>query len=192
LWGRGARDEAIAQFRKAVELKGDSTEAHNNLGVALVQAGRLDEAITNFRMVLQLNPDSAEARNNLGVALVQAGRFAEAIPHFQKVLAANPDNLAVLNHTAWVLATCRDASVRNGAEAVKLAERAVQLSRAQEPAFLDTLAAAYAEAGRFSEAVETARRGLALAAQQNNQPLAEALKARVALYESKAPFRETR
>jgi spermidine synthase len=92
---------------------------------------------------------------------------------------------------AWVLATWPEASVRNGMEAVALAERALRLSGGREPAILDTLAAAYAEAGRFPEAVETARRALTLATQQNQQPLAEALKGRIALYEGRSAFRGT-
>ena len=74
-----------------------------------------------------------------------------------------------MNCLAWVLATCPEASVRNGAEAVELARRAVKLSDGREPAILGTLAAAYAEAGRFPEAVQTARKALELATQQNKQ-----------------------
>jgi Flp pilus assembly protein TadD len=86
-----------------------------------------------------------------------------------------------------VLATNPEASVRNGSEAVELAARAVKLSGAKDPAILDTLAAAYAEAGRFPEAVETARQALTLA----TEPLAAELKARIALYEDKRAFRDT-
>ena len=190
LWGTGARAEAIAEFRRAVELKSDYAEAHNNLGVALVQTGGFAEAVAHFRAVLQVKPDSAEAHNNLGVALLGTGRFAEAAAHFQKVLEANPNNVAVLNQTAWLLATCRDAAIRNGAAALKLAERAQQLSGGQDPAILDTLAAAYAESGRFAAAMETARRALALATSHNDPPLAQALKSRMVLYEAKTAYRE--
>jgi Flp pilus assembly protein TadD len=102
------------------------------------------------------------------------------------VLRLEPNNLLVLNQIAWVLATNPAASIRNGNEAVELAERAVKLSGAREPAVLDTLAAAYAEVRRFPEAAQTARRALALAP----QPLTEGLKARIALYEARTPFRE--
>jgi len=72
---------------------------------------------------------------------------------------------------------------------LKLALRAVELTRGREPAMLDTLAAAYAETGRFAEAAQTARRALALAMEQNQASLAERIKARIALYEKSMPFR---
>ena len=89
-----------------------------------------------------------------------------------------------------MLATCPEASVRNGAEAVELAQRAVQLSDGRVPAILGTLAAAYAEAGRFPEAVQTARKALDLATQRNELALAEEIKAKIPLYEAGTPFRE--
>ena len=96
-----------------------------------------------------------------------------------------------MNNLAWLLATCPEASVRNGAEAVELARRAVQLSGGREPAILGTLAAAYAEAGRFPEAVQTARKALKLATQQNQHATAEAIQAKIPLYEAGTPFRQT-
>ncbi len=103
---------------------------------------------------------------------------------------ARPDDVALLNDTAWALATNPNASVRNGAEAIELAERAVRLSDGQEPAVLGTLAAAYAEAERFPEAAQTARRALELATQQNKLPLVKSIKAKIPLYEAGTPFRE--
>jgi tetratricopeptide (TPR) repeat protein len=150
----------------------------------------VDEAIAHFQMAVKVNPGFTEAHQNLGDTLYYLlGKTPEALVHWHEVLRAQPNHVLVLNQTARVLATSPEASVRNGAEAVVLAERAVHLSGAREPVILDTLAAAYAEAGRFPEAVETARRALALATEQNKQPLAEALKARIALYEAKTPFR---
>ena len=96
----------------------------------------------------------------------------------------------MLNDTAWLLATSPNASVRNGVEAIDLARRAVQLSANREPAVLGTLAAAYAEAGRFPEALQTARKALDLATHQNKPRLAESLRAKIWLYESGTPYRE--
>ncbi len=104
--------------------------------------------------------------------------------------SARPNDVALLNDTAWVLATNPNASIRNGAEAIELAEQAAQLSDRREPAILGTLAAAYAEAGRFAEAVQTAHQALNLATEQNNQSLAKSVKAKMALYEAGTPFRE--
>ncbi|MBZ5583663.1 MAG: tetratricopeptide repeat protein [Acidobacteriia bacterium] len=137
----GAEEAAMTHFRQAVQLNPFYAEAHNNLGVALVQAGKYGEAIGHFETVLRVNPDFAQAESNLGVALAQAGRYAEALAHWRKVLAANPDNVAVLVQTAWMLATCPEPAVRNGAEAVKLAEQAARLSGG-DPGVQDLLAAA--------------------------------------------------
>jgi protein O-mannosyl-transferase len=101
-----------------------------------------------------------------------------------------PENIVTLNELAWVLATCKDASLRNGAEAVALAEHAVELSRNHRPAILGTLAAAYAEAGRFDDAVATATRALRLALAQNKTVLAHRLRARIKLYQAGLPFHE--
>ena len=192
LVNRNRLDEAIGHFEKALELSPDSAEVHDGLAVALVRKGRLDEAARHFQKVLEVSPDSAEGHYGLGDVLYLKGKIPEALAHWRRVLRAEPNRLALLNQTAWVLATSPEASIRNGTEAVELATRAVRLSGGREPAMLDTLGAAYAEVRRFPEAVETARRALTLVTEQNRQPLATALKARIALYEAQTPFRETR
>ena len=108
----------------------------------------------------------------------------------REAVRLQPNQIGFVNQLAWVLATCPKASVRNGAEAVELAQRAVRISGGRAPAVLGTLAAAYAEAGRFPEAVQTARNALELATQQNKQTLAESLKAKLPLYQAGIPFRE--
>jgi pentatricopeptide repeat protein len=186
----GRIEEAIALFQRMLETNPDSAELHNSLGVALVWTRRPTEAIAQFEKALELNPAFTEARYNLGDTLYYLqGRAAEALAEWRDVLRAAPNHLAVLDQTARLLATAPDASLRNGPEAVALAERAAQLTGGREPQVLDTLAAAYAEAGRFDEAVQTARQALALALEANKTPLSENLKARIALYESRTPLR---
>ncbi len=187
---KGDLGGATAQFEKAVEADPNSAELHNSLAVALAMQRRVEEAVAHFQKALQIDPGFTDAHYNLGDTLYYLqGKAAEALEHWRVVLRAQPNHLPVLNETARLLATSPDDSLRNGAEAVTLAERAAQLTGGREPLILDTLAAAYAEAGRFAEAVETARRALTLATEQSKQALAEALKGRIALYEAKAPFR---
>jgi tetratricopeptide (TPR) repeat protein len=188
----GSFDQAIVHFQKALSVDPGYVEAHYNLGRALAGKGKFDEAVMHWQRALDLNPDYVDARYYLGVAHYERGEAAEALADWRLALRAEPKHVVILNQTAWVLATCPQASARNGAEAVDLAERAAELSGGRDAGMLDTLGAAYAEAGRFPEAVKTARRALALARQQNNQRQAEALKARIALYEARAPFRDTR
>jgi len=186
----GRLEQAIARFERALEAHPDSAELHNSLGVALVWARRPEPAIVHFKKALELQPALVEARYNLGDTLYfLQGKAAEALAEWRKVLLAAPNHVAVLDQTARLLATSPEASLRDGAEAVALAERAAQLTGGRRPEILDTLAAAYAEAGRFTEAVATARRALALASESGNAALAETLKARLALYENGSPLR---
>jgi len=189
---KGRLEEAITHFQKAVEVNPRLADAQDNLGVALGQKGRLEEAITHFQRAQEVNPGNARADFNLAYALYSQGKIAEALAHWRRGLRREPDTLPVLNRVAWVLATCPEAADRNGAEALELAARAVRLSNGRDPAILYTQSAAYAEVGRFHEAAQTARVAMALATQQNMQPLVEALKAALALYEAKTPFREIR
>ena len=186
----GSDDEALTNFRKATELNPRFVDAYYNLGVLLAQMGKLHEAITEWQKAVEVTPNYAKGHYSLGDAYYQMGRIPEALAHWRTGISIDPDHLQVLNKAAWVLATTPDTSVRNGAEAVALAERAERLPGGEKPEILDTLAAAYAEAGRFSEAAETARRALVLATQQNDQTLMEGLKARMALYEAGNPFRD--
>jgi tetratricopeptide (TPR) repeat protein len=183
-------DEAIPHLRKAVELAPKSAEFSNYLGQALGEKGQTDEAITQFERALQLAPGMVEAHYYLGMALAMKGRRAEGLTHWRKALLKEPDNVQVLNETAWVLATAPETSLRNGSEAVSLAEHAVQLTSAREPVVLGTLAAAYAETGRYDQAIETGQRAADLAARQGNAPLAASLNQRLALFEQKTPIRQ--
>ena len=176
LASRGQVDEAIAHYQKALEIKPDYAEAHNNLGMALASRGQVDEAIAQYRKALEIKPDLAEAHNNLGMALHQQGKVSDAVAHWREAARLQPSQVIPLNQLAWVLATCPEASIRNGAEAVELARRAVELTGGREPAVLGTLAAAYAEAGRFSEAVEAAERAVSLASARGDQAMTNILR----------------
>jgi len=188
---QGRLEEAIAHFQKALAINPDYAEVHNNLGVVFTQQGRIEGAISQFQKALEIKPDYAEAHYNLGNAFLQQGHVEEAIAHFQKALAIKPDYAEAQNNMAWVLATCPQASLRNGIKAVGLAERANQLTSGENPVILATLAAAYAEAGRFPEAIETVQRALHLAEAQSNTALAGALQSQLKLYQAGLPFHVT-
>ena len=187
---KGAVDDAIFHFQKALQINPDFAGAHNNLGLALLKKGALDEAMVHFQKALEINPGNAEAQNNLGNALRKQGRVDEGMAHYQRALQINPDYAEALNNLAWVLATCPQASLRNGNQAVTLAQRANQLTGDGNPVLLCTLAAAYAEAGRFPEAVATAQRALQLAESHSNPALAGAIRSQLKLYQAGLPFHE--
>jgi Flp pilus assembly protein TadD len=184
LFQTGRLNEAILQYQKAVEIEPDFAEVHNNLGFSLFQAGRTNEAITHFQRAVEIQPDSADAHNNLGYVLRQTGRVDEAMVHFRKAVALQPQFTPALANLAWTLATWPEPSVRNGSNAVILAEEANRLSGGQNPQMLRTLAAAYAEAGRFPEAVATANRALALALAQSDARLTNLLHKEIGFYQT--------
>jgi tetratricopeptide (TPR) repeat protein len=187
---KGSVDEAIVHFKKALDLGRETAEFHANLGIALAKKGQLADAVPHFERELALSPDSAEARYYLGKALVMSDRGAEGLAFWRQALSKDPDNLQVLNDTAWVLATASDSALRDGNAALPLAEHAVELTSAREPAILGTLAAVYAETGRFDKAIELEQRATELATQQGNSDLAQRLNTRLALFQGKTPIRQ--
>jgi tetratricopeptide (TPR) repeat protein len=191
LTGLGRLNEATAHYRKALEIEPDLATAHANLGNILRNCGRFDEAIAEYRKTLELIPDLAGIRESLDAATSERKEVLKSLAQRRQWLRLHPDDVVGLNDFAWLLATNPNASVRDGAAAVELAQRAIKLSGGREPAVLGTLAAAYAETRRFAEAVKTARTALKLAEQQEQQTLAVALRAKIVLYEAGQPFRQT-
>ena len=187
----GHPDQALPHLQKAVEISPQFAEAHVDLGRLLVLGAQYDEAEPHLEKALAINPNLADAHYYLGALLYFfQGRTQDALKHWREALRLQSNFLAAMNEAAHALAACPNASDRNGAEAVKLAERAVQLSDARNPVYLDTLAIAYAEQGRFADALATAHKALDLATQDNAQQLVDGLNARIKLYESHQPFRD--
>ena len=183
-------DAAIVHYQKALEIKPDFAEAHNNLGWLLANCGQADAAIAHFQKALELKPDSAVARQNCDMVLALRQSLLQWLAERRAAVRSRPSDVKLLGDTAWILATNPNASIRNAAEAIELAQRAVKLSGNQDSRALDTLAAAYAEAGRFPEAVQAAQQAIDLALQQNKPAVAAAIKARRQAYEAKTAFRE--
>jgi Flp pilus assembly protein TadD len=152
--------------------------------------GRTDEAIAHFQKVLELRPDNADARANLGSAFLAKGNVIDAIAQYRDALRIAPDNVVAQSNLAWLLATAADPSLRNGPDAVLLAERAESESSRSEnrTLVLRILAAAYAETGRFVEARKTAQQALQGAEIQGNSTLANAIRGEIALYELGLPY----
>jgi protein O-mannosyl-transferase len=190
LAAQGRTAEAMRQFRKALEIEPDYAKAHYNLADILFAQRQWQGAVEQYRQALKQMPDLVQAHYQLGLALQCLGQSADAIAEFQKVLELDPNHVATQNNLAWIRATCPDASLRNGGKAVELAQRAMNLSGGKSPQILDTLAAAYAEAGRFPEAIETARRALELSVAQNNKPLADVIQNQLKLFEAHSPYHE--
>jgi tetratricopeptide (TPR) repeat protein len=190
LIAKGDFDEAIARYTTCLAAIPDQEEARYNLASALLRKGRIDEAIIQYKEVLKAHPDSPDAHANLGSAWLAKRHNQDAITEYTKALQFSPENLAALSNLAWLLATSSDPSLRNGAEAVRLAERADSASSRSEmhATVLRILAAAYAEAGQFVEAKKTAQQALEAANVQGNTSLADALQGELALYDLGLPY----
>jgi len=186
----GRLDAALVQLRQALELDAGYAPAHYSLGLVLSKRGDAEGAIREWRSALALDPKYAEAHISLGDALYAQGRTAEALAHWRDGIQLQPNNPPALRRVAWVLGTSPDAAIRDGAEAVAFAVRALELSGGKDAQVLDTLAAAYAEKGQFADAALTARRAQARAAEEKQTALAHDIGVRVALYEAGQPFRD--
>jgi tetratricopeptide (TPR) repeat protein len=146
--------------------------------------------VVHYRRLLELQPHNMEAHNILGTVLIQQGRIREGVEEWQKVLTIQPDNGNAMSNLAWVFATSPDQSLRDGGQAVQLAEEAQRIAGGRIPMIFRILAAAYAENGRFSQAIETAQRGTELANSQGNSGLAAELQSNIALYQAGQPLRD--
>jgi protein O-mannosyl-transferase len=185
---KGEPDEAISHLEIALKIAPDNPMAHNNLGSALLSQGKLAEAIAHYQKAVELQPAYAEARSNLTGTLLLLQKTPAALVRWREWIDLLPNDYVAMNEAAWLLATSGDASIRNGKDAVELAQRAVRLTDRREPTTLATLAAAYAEAGRYSDAVQTARQALTIALREGKSPLVQSLEAKLPLYESRKPY----
>jgi tetratricopeptide (TPR) repeat protein len=181
---------ALPHLNEAARLNPASAQNHASLGLALAKSHQMAEAIPEFERALSLDPASTDSRYYLGKALILSGRAAEGVAQWRQALTQTPEHLQLLNDLAWVLSTSSDPALRNGPEAVRLAEHAVALTQSAEPALLGTLAAAQAESGQLDLAVATEQKAIDLAAQQGNEALAESLRQRLALFQSGSPIRQ--
>ncbi len=151
-------DEAIQQFRMALKIRPEDPDTHVLLGVAEMQKGDVEVATKEFLEGVNLQPTNAIANYQLGTIFQMQKRPVAAVDYYRKALQAQPNWVEVLNNLAWILAASPDPTARNGKEAVERAERACVLTHFNEPLLIGTLAAAYAEAGRFTDAVQAAEK----------------------------------
>jgi len=191
LYKKGEMEASISVRQQALKLDPDNAVLHNDLGRALAASGDVTVAVDAFSRAIDLKPASANYRANLGFAFEQLGRELEAIVQYRESLRLNAKNLPVINALAKLLSTSSDDTVRDGNQAVYWAERLCDLIGQQHPEGLDTLASAYAEAGRFPEAVDTARRAINSAKKMKMEDLANGIRERLALYQAGQAYRNS-
>jgi Tfp pilus assembly protein PilF len=186
----GRLDEALGHFTSALADRPDFPEARNGLGIALLQQSKWNDAVVQFSEALRLKPDYADAHRNLALAFTKQGRAGEAISHYRQALRLTLRFPNALNELAWILATAPDARLRSGTEALQLAGRACELTQYRQPAMLATLSAAYAETGRFSDAIATAQKARDLAQAAGQNEIADQAGELLKFYQINQPFRE--
>jgi tetratricopeptide (TPR) repeat protein len=188
LWALERFGEASDHFSEALRLDPRNIRAHNNVGYALASRGHVDQGIRHYLDALALDPDFADARVNLGRAFASQGRFEDAVRQLREAHRAAPDWPVPIIDLAWLLATAPEERLRQPNEAVRLAEQAARLTGRRNIAALDTLAASYAAARRFEEAVTAEEAAVALAVAAGMPTVADKLRPRLERYRNQEPF----
>lgn len=186
---KGDLPQAIRHFQAAVNIK-PTADAYHNLGIAQMQSGLTTQAIESFLKVTALDPSRVDSYFTLGIAVASQGRPQEAAEHYGRALSVDPNHLPSLNNLAWLLATSKEASLRDGVKAVKLIEHALQLPGGSQVHLLHALAAAQAETGQYPQAAATARQAIQLATQQNAPAFVAQLQKELSAYLASMPWRE--
>jgi len=189
LSSQGQLEEGTAVLRRAVELNPNDRVAHLQLSAALGSNGDFDAAIEQFHQLLAIHPNDTQAHARLGQALLVTGDPGQAVHHFERAIRLDPQDRGSMLRLAWLSATCPLDAVRNGERAVELAERLDRATGHKDPLVLDTLAAAYAEHGDFPAAARAAGEAL-VRLRPDQKAVADAIRARVTLYESERPYRD--
>ena len=182
--------EAVKHFSTAIRLDNKLPDAHRHLATAFQRLGEFDKARQSLERAIALAPANGVLQAELGALLAQSGRPREAIKAYQRALELSPDFVGAMNNLAWLLATHPEAEVRDGAEAGRLAERAAELGERKHAFLMGTLGAAYAEAGRFEEAIKSAEVAIQLAERAGQTELAAKNKELLASYRERRPWRE--
>jgi len=187
---KGDLPAATAELRRALAIVPNNPETLNALGTVLLDQGEVLNASNQFSAVLKAEPTNGLTNFKIAQLLTAARRDRESLSFYRAALAARPDSVEALNNLAWVLATSADAPTRDGTEAVRLATLACELTGQREPLFLGTLAAAYAEAGKFAEAGSTAEKAIALARAANQSAIVQRNEELLQLYRAGKAYHE--
>ena len=185
---KGSYGKALKDFDQAITINPRYVDAYSNRCLARIRQERYPQAVTDCSQALAINPRSAKSLYNRGFARDRQGDPAGALGDYVQALSVNPDYIEVLNNIAWILATSPDERLRDGKRAVALAERAN--AHATDINFMDTLAAAYAEAGRYDDAVAMANRVISMLAESGGASELGPHVERLSLYEEGRPYRD--
>lgn len=189
---RGKSGDARLLLESCVKEYPEYADVHTILGMLSQKEGKLEEAAQQLAQAVSLSPGQPQVHGRLGNILDGfLNRRREAVGHLRQALKTNPDSPPALNDLAWILATCPEKELRNPTEAVSLAEKACQRTGMTNYQCFDTLAAAYAAAGRFDEAKGSAARAIELGLFQGQVADLDEMKQRLELYKQDQAYIET-
>jgi tetratricopeptide (TPR) repeat protein len=187
-WGNIA--EGVRELHDALRLNPGDLETEHNLATALNQQGQWSEAADLLTKIVSDVPNDPNAHYQLGVALSHLHKTREAMSHYASALLMQQDFPDALDGLAWILATASPPEIRNGVQAVGMAERACRLTSQKDATKLKTLAAAYAEVGNFPSALATATNALNSAITAGRTNLAQECQAMLTNFTAAKPWRE--
>jgi tetratricopeptide (TPR) repeat protein len=190
LWNQGKQSEADAQLLIAERNGTSPIKTHRLLGSVRMKFGQPNQAAQHFRKAHEQSPNDEQLGLELAVALQADGRTADAVSQYRQLLARNSSFLQAANNLAWIYATSVDHRIRNAEESLELALQVCRATDNRKSAYLDTLAATYAENGQFMRAISTAQHAIDVAEQANQEDLAEQIRQRLKVYQDNKPYRE--
>jgi tetratricopeptide (TPR) repeat protein len=176
---------ALQDYKQAIELDPELAVAHRGLGRACHLDGQMDAAIEHYNEAVRLSPNDSYAIASRADVLTDLGQYAEASLEYERAIKTDPNSGHAHSGSAWLLATCPDASIRNPELAIERAKTAIEITGGDDAASLDTLAAALANSGNFAAAKQTVQQAVRLAADSEK----DAYQERLSLYQQERPYR---
>jgi Flp pilus assembly protein TadD len=183
-------DKALLDFNQVLELRPSSAVAHNQRGVTYMKKGEMERALADFTTAIHIAPNDGVNFTYRGFGYEKEAQWSRATNDFITALRLDPTDSKALNEYAWLLATCPESKIRNGNTAIKLANEACQLTKSEVWLYVDTLAAACAEAGQFDVAIRCQKQSMTIPG-VSDSARQEAQK-RLLLYEQHEPYRDVR
>ena len=180
---KGNYDQAAADLTQAIQINPQFKMAYYRRACVYMMKGDDDLAISDLNKTIQIDPNFAQADLRCSYAYMLKGDYSQAMATLNQIIQSHPNGWSAYNRLAWLLATCPQASFRDGKKAVENATKAFEVLKSSQTR--DTLAAAYAEAGDFISAVKWENEAIDY---QSDKEVAEAQKTRLALYESYKPY----
>lgn len=187
---QGIFEEAMIEYKKAIKINPNNGNAHKNLGNIYAIRSDAKRAIFHYNAAIRVSQDPSEVYCNLAKIYTNQNKIKEAIQNYKKALEINPEMTMAMYQLAWIYVTHSNDNYRNDKEAIRISEKLCEINKFQDPLSLDVLAAAYANAGRYTEAAELAKKAYGLAEKCQIKDLSNSIKDRLELYKSGQPYRQ--